>query len=162
MKTTKNSLRARRAGFSLAELMVVIVIIGLLATLVVPQVVDRLFVANEKKAIADITAIEGALDSYVVENNGRYPDSLESLVEKDDQGRSYLKRDTVPLDPWGNEYGYEPPGGGSVNPRIYTLGAPTPDGRSRKEFEAHLKSLEKAARKAAFFGADYIYVARVG
>jgi general secretion pathway protein G len=134
MKNLSINRNRTRGGFSLAELMVVIVIIGLLATLVVPSVVRKLFVANEKKAMADIVAIESALDEYVIENNGRFPDSLEVLVEKDDNGYSYLKRDSIPTDPWNNEYGYEAPGSGSHDPRIYTLGddgQPGGDGTDR-------------------------------
>ena len=104
--------RAPRAGFSLIELMVVIVIIGLLATLVVPKVVDKLGVANEKKAMADINAIQQGVQEYAVLNNGRFPDSLEALVTPDEAGRTILDRETVPTDPWGNEYVYEPPTSG--------------------------------------------------
>ena len=111
-----------RAGFTLAELMVVIVIIGLLATLVVPNVVSKLAKANTAKASSDISAIARAVEDYVINNNGRYPDSLEALVQEDDQGESYLNKTSVPKDPWGNEYGYEPPPSGSSKFRVYSLG----------------------------------------
>jgi general secretion pathway protein G len=101
-----------RAGFTLAELMVVIVIIGLLATLVVPNVVRRLFTATRTKAEADINAIAQSIDQYTVENMGRYPESLEALVTPDENGNTYLNRETVPTDPWGQPYVYEPPSGG--------------------------------------------------
>jgi len=113
----------RRAGFSLAELMVVIVIIGLLATLVIPNVVGRLFQSQVGKAKADIMAIVNALDSYAVENSGRYPDSLEALVTPDPNGNTYLNRETVPKDPWKSEYQYEPPVSGQPKPRVFTYGA---------------------------------------
>jgi len=103
---------ATRAGFTLAELMVVIVIIGLLATLVVPNVVRRLFTATRAKAEADIVAIAQSLDQYAVENMGKYPDSLEALVTEDENGHTFLNRETVPTDPWGQPYVYEPPAGG--------------------------------------------------
>ncbi|NOT31578.1 MAG: type II secretion system major pseudopilin GspG [Planctomycetes bacterium] len=101
-----------RAGFTLAELMVVIVIIGLLATLVVPNVVRRLFAATRATAEANIMTIAQALDSYAVENMGRYPDTLEALVTPDENGHTFLNRETVPTDPWGQPYVYEPPSGG--------------------------------------------------
>lgn len=101
-----------RAGFTLAELMVVIVIIGLLATLVVPNVVRRLFAAQRATVEANISAIAGALDNYAVENMGKYPESLEALVTPDENGHTYLNRETVPVDPWGNPFVYEPPASG--------------------------------------------------
>lgn len=112
----------RRRGFSLAELMVVIVILGLLATLVVPSVVDKLKGAQRGKARTDITVLANALDDYAVHNSGRYPESLEILVTPDANGHTYLKQRQVPRDPWGNEYQYEPPYAGEPRPRVYTLG----------------------------------------
>ena len=112
----------RRAGFTLAELMVVIVIIGLLATLVVPNVMKKLFVANITKAKADITTIANAVDSYGIENAGRYPDSLEVLVTPDENGFTFLKGESVPKDPWGFPYGYEPPSSGGQNYRVFSYG----------------------------------------
>ena len=111
-----------RGGFSLAELMVVIVILGLLATLVVPNVMSRLSSAFKGKAKSDIMAIHSALNEYAIQNGQRYPDSLDELVTPDENGNTYLERRTVPLDPWKNEYQYEPPGPSEPRPRVYTLG----------------------------------------
>ena len=108
----KKNERNARAGFTLAELMVVIVIIGLLATVVVPNVVSKLGKSMRSKAEFDIAAIAQSLDSYAVENMGRFPETLEALVTPDAQGQTYLNRETVPIDPWGNPYVYEPPTGG--------------------------------------------------
>jgi len=105
--------RAANAGFSLAELMVVIVILGLIATIVVPNLLDRFTFAQKKKAQMDIGALESAIDTYAIENNGRYPESLEILVTPDEHNRTFLKGFTsVPLDPWRNPYLYEPPSNG--------------------------------------------------
>lgn len=112
-----------RAGFTLAELMVVIVIIGLLATLVVPNVVSKLGKANKTKAKADIVQIAKAVEDYVINNNGRFPDSIEALVQEDEQGESYLKQTQVPKDPWGNPYLYEAPPSGSRKYRVLSYGA---------------------------------------
>ena len=101
-----------KAGFSLAEMMVVIVIIGLLATMVVPAVLSRLATANTGVAKSDITAISGAITTYVVEHAGKYPERLEDLVTPDENGHKYLDQTAVPKDPWKNEYVYEPPQGG--------------------------------------------------
>ena len=113
---------AKRAGFSLAELMVVIVIIGLLATLVVPNVIQKLGFANVSAAKADIMAIESACKEYAIRNQMKYPESLQELVLKDESGYSYLEGDNVPTDPWKNEYLYEPPTSGQQYPTITCLG----------------------------------------
>ncbi|MGB0332305.1 MAG: prepilin-type N-terminal cleavage/methylation domain-containing protein, partial [Planctomycetota bacterium] len=88
MKINRRHLASRSAGFSLAELMVVIVIIGLLATVVVPNVVSKLGTASVTKAKADITNISKAVEEFQTNNAGRLPDSLEVLVEKDEFGAS--------------------------------------------------------------------------
>ncbi len=102
--------------------MVVIVILGLLATLVVPKVFDSLMRAMSGKAKSDIMAIAAALDDYAVNNGGRYPETLEELVTPDENGHTYLKQQSVPLDPWSMEYQYEPPMSGQPLPRVFTLG----------------------------------------
>ena len=133
MKIQRN-LRARRdAGFSLAELMVVIVIIGLLATGVVPNVVGKLFTATKQKAKTDIIALDNAVESYQMDNASRLPESLEILVEKDEFGTSYLKQTVVPKDPWGNEYIFEPAGGGESGYLIWTYGADGVQGGEGKD-----------------------------
>ena len=114
---------ARRSGFTLAEMMVVIVILGLLATLVVPNVIQKLATAFTGKVKADITTIESALNEYAINNGNRFPDSLEALVQPDSNGHTYLQGyKSIPKDPWKNEYLYEPPHTGQPLPRIYTLG----------------------------------------
>ncbi len=124
MNTRLQTRRAQSAkgGFSLAELMVVIVIIGLLATLVVPNVVSALKRAFGGKTKADIMSLSAGLNEYYI-NNGSWPDSLEALVTPDENGYTYLAQKSIPLDPWKNEYQYEPPYAGETTPRVYTLGA---------------------------------------
>jgi general secretion pathway protein G len=114
--------RRREQGFSLAEMMVVIVIIGLLATLVVPNVMQRLSRAFGGKAKADIVSITNALDEYALNNSGKYPDSLEALVTPDENGHAYLRAKAIPLDPWKAEYMYDPPSPGETEPRVYSYG----------------------------------------
>jgi general secretion pathway protein G len=110
------------AGFTLAELMVVIVIIGLLATLVVPNVLGRLARANLARATADIVTITRAIEGYAVENAGRFPESLEALVTPDARGHTFLGRETLPVDPWGTPYLFEPPTTDAGKYRVISYG----------------------------------------
>jgi general secretion pathway protein G len=134
MNSTTQTLRARR-GFTLAEMMVVIVIIGLLATLVVPNVIRRFFQAQSTKAKVDIQAIMQSLTEYAINNSGKYPDSLEPLVTPDANGHSYLEgyNGKIPKDPWKFEYQYEPPQPGHPMPRVISYGS---DGAPGGEGEA--------------------------
>ena len=79
--------------------------------------------ANVGKAKADIATIAQAVDQYAIENNGRYPESLEALVTPDENGFAYLNQETVPKDPWGQEYAYEPPPPGAHEYRVLTYGS---------------------------------------
>lgn len=107
-------------GFTLIELMVVIVILGILAGLVIPRIAGRPEDARRMKARVQIESIGTALRLYRLDN-GAYPTTgqgLRALVEQPAGGRipaawregGYLERGRVPLDPWGNEYVYISPG----------------------------------------------------
>jgi general secretion pathway protein G len=87
-------------GFTLIELMVVIVILGLLAGLVVPNVQRSLRKAKIQTAKTTMIRIEGAIDQFRVEKN-RLPDSLEELV-----GEDGILGSELPKDPWGGDYQY--------------------------------------------------------
>ncbi|MGL4626557.1 MAG: type II secretion system major pseudopilin GspG [Plesiomonas shigelloides] len=127
---SKSVKRAPQAGFTLLEVMVVIVILGVLASLVVPNLLGNKERADQQKVVSDLTALENSLDMYKLDN-GQYPSTqqgLQALVSKPDgepQPRryredGYIKR--LPTDPWGNEYQYLSPGEhGQVD--IYSLGA---------------------------------------
>lgn len=117
-------------GFSLIEIMVVLVILGLLISIVAPNVLDRADGARVQKVFADFKSIETSLKTYRLDNFG-YPTSeqgLEALVDKPSldpvpkryPANGYL--DSLPKDPWGNAYLYLSPGeNGEID--IYTLGA---------------------------------------
>jgi general secretion pathway protein G len=122
MNQKNQSKKSRRGGFTLAEMMVVIVIIGLLATLVVPNVLQKFAKASREKAKVDLASIESALTEYAISNGGKYPDTLQPLVTPDVNGYTYLKNTSIPKDPWGREYMYDPPGPGQPQPRVYSYG----------------------------------------
>lgn len=108
----------KQRGFTLMELMVVIVILGVLASLVVPNLMGNKDRADRQKAVSDIVALENALDMYKLDNH-IYPtteQNLKALVEaptlpplaKNYNPEGYIRR--LPLDPWGNEYVLISPG----------------------------------------------------
>ena len=106
----------QQAGFTLIEIMVVVVIIGIRAALVVPKVMGRPDQAKVTVARGDLKAIASALEMYRLDNR-RYPDTqqgLEALVQRPPSGadnwnpEGYLGR--LPIDPWGKPYLYLAPG----------------------------------------------------
>jgi general secretion pathway protein G len=120
----------RTRGFTLIEIMVVVIIIGLLAAVIVPQVVGRVDDARISKAKQDIQAIESALVMFKLDNF-KYPSTdqgLRALIQQptDPSIRNwrtggYLQR--VSKDPWGNDYIYVFPGTRGGEYDLYTLGA---------------------------------------
>lgn len=128
--TSSKTLRRSAGGFSLIELLVVLVILGLLMGIVAPQFIGEADVARTRTVFADFDRIKSALQIYKLDNYV-YPTSeqgLEALVERPSldpvpkkwkQG-GYVER--VPTDPWGNQYLYLSPGENGQTD-IYTLGA---------------------------------------
>jgi len=126
----KYQVKKRASGFTLIEVMVVIVILGILAAVVVPRVMDRPDAARITKAKQDIRAMESALELYRLDNFN-YPSTdqgLEALVTqpsgspepKNWKDGGYMKR--MPKDPWGNDYQYLNPGvNGAID--IFTYGS---------------------------------------
>ena len=107
---------SRQHGFTLIELLVVLVILGLLAGLVGPQVLRYLGSAKSDTARLQIEELGAGLDLFHLEV-GRYPNTnegLQALVEQptgvNRWNGPYLKKKTIPLDPWGNDYHYRSPG----------------------------------------------------
>lgn len=115
-------------GFSLIEIMVVVVILGILASIVVPKILNRPDEARAVKAKQDILSIQNAMDLYKLDN-GVYPTTdqgILALVEKPSANpipqdwKPYLK--SLPKDPWGREYLYLNPGEhGEID--IFTYGS---------------------------------------
>ncbi len=126
----KKNIQRHQKGFSLIEIMVVLVIIGMLASIVGPNVINVLSSGNKQKVKADFSSFETALKMYKVENY-IYPNSeqgLDALVSKPTSApepRNYPAEGYIPKlpnDPWGNPYQYISPGD-SKPYDIYSLGA---------------------------------------
>lgn len=126
----KKTRQRTSSGFTLVELLVVLAILGMLAALVGPQVLNQLGGAKTKAASIQIRDFEQALELYKLDV-GRFPRSeegLDALVRAPSGAKGwngpYLKKDEVPEDPWGNAYEYRVSGS---KIEITSLGA---DGRS--------------------------------
>jgi general secretion pathway protein G len=122
-------MRNRSSGFTLIEIMVVVVILAVLGALVVPKILENVDKARVTRAQSDIRAIETALDLYRLDNF-KYPTAeqgLEALVKQpvdptitNYRSGGYLK--SVPKDPWGNLYIYVNPGADGRDYDITSLG----------------------------------------
>ncbi|ACQ91994.1 general secretion pathway protein G [Tolumonas auensis DSM 9187] len=139
--------RRQQRGFTLLEIMVVIVILGILASLVVPNLMGNKDQADHQKAVSDIVALENALDMYKLDNS-RYPTTdqgLNALLIKPDsdpvprnyKDGGYIKR--LPADPWQSEYQLLSPGEhGTID--VFSMG---PDGQSGTEDDVGNWALDK-------------------
>ena len=130
------TLRLRQRAFTLIELLLVLVILGILAAIVVPKFAGRTEQARLTAAQSQISTFGTALDAFEVDN-GSYPKGKSGLNDLMVQPRDtqnwrgpYMKSE-VPLDPWGHAYVYECPG--KHNPSSYDLMSLGPDGRAGSE-----------------------------
>ena len=133
--------RTDRPGFTLIEILVVVVILGILAGLVIPRIVGKPEEARRTKARMQIESLETALRLFKLDN-GFYPSTdqgLEALVRKPSVGRipnrwregGYLEKGQVPKDPWGRPFVYLSPG--AHNPRDFDLLSMGADGEAGGE-----------------------------
>jgi general secretion pathway protein G len=120
-------------GFTLIEIMVVVIILGLLAGIVLPRILGQEDKAKVAAAKVQIRALEDALDTYKLEN-GFYPTTdqgLDALIKKPEIGRipdkwrdgGYLKPARIPKDPWGKDFVYLSPGNEGREYDIISYGA---------------------------------------
>ena len=140
-------------GFTLIELMVVVIILGILAGLVIPRIVGKPEEARRIKAKIQIQNFEKALRLFYLDN-GFYPTTeqgLKALVEKPTTGRiprqyregGYLEGRKIPKDPWGNSYVYISPGIHDKDFDIISLGADGEEGGKGNDADIESWNLEK-------------------
>lgn len=130
-----------RSGFTLIELMVVIVILGLLVSIVGPGVLRHLETGRISAAKTQMAQFEQAIDSYRLERR-HLPDSLSELVSED--GNGFLAGKEVPKDPWGGEYRYE-----RLDKKNYDIiclgGDGAEGGESREDRDIHRDDIRKSS-----------------
>ncbi len=120
-------------GFTLIELMIVLVILGLLASLVAPQMFSKVSSTKIKTATAQMQMFQTALDTYRLDI-GDYPTNLNELVHSNQKGWDgpYIPK-AIPNDPWGNPYQFKVPGENGAPFTMYSLGK---DGKEGGEGES--------------------------
>jgi general secretion pathway protein G len=131
----------RRSGFTLIEILVVIVVIAILATLVAPNIFQHVGAAKSATAKSQIEMLGAALDAYRLDN-GHYPTTEQGLnalwekptIDPPANWRAPYLRKPVPLDPWGRAYVFFSPG--QINPNGYDLVTYGEDGKPGGEAEA--------------------------
>ena len=137
-KTTTTTVWREERGFTLLEILIVITILGILASLVAVKLMDRPGEARALKAEMDIKTLETALKLYKLDN-AFYPTTeqgLKALVEKPTTGRipmkwregGYLEKEVVPKDPWGNDYLFLSPGAHNRDFDLWSYGADGEEG----------------------------------
>ena len=125
VRKTKNDQPRRRGGFTLLEVLLVLIILGVIAALVVPQLMGTQERANINATRASVHGLEETLKLYSVEHSARPPQTLDDLLHpKDLKGQAmkpYL--DEFPKDAWGQALNYDPgSAAGSNTPRIWSNG----------------------------------------
>jgi len=138
MKTKTTQRHAKRntphgnAGFTLVELLLVLVILGILAAIVIPKFSGRTEQAKEQQAVTQISTFSTALNNFEVDT-GHFPKSLNELIVQPGDAQNwhgpYLQSDSIPKDPWGNDYVYRCPG--AHNPSFFDLSSAGPPGQDK-------------------------------
>ncbi|MBN2684187.1 MAG: type II secretion system protein GspG [Pontiellaceae bacterium] len=99
---------AKRSGFTLIEIILVVVIIGILAGIAIPNINKKADKAKISAGRANISTLDTAISEYQM-MNGEYPSSLDDLLDES-KGGPYLKKMNIPKDPWGNDFVFTAPG----------------------------------------------------
>jgi general secretion pathway protein G len=103
--------KEKRKGFTLIEILIVVAIIGLIASLIVPNLIGRFEKSKEEIAKAQIEMLSSAVQAFIIDV-GRCPQDLNELINSSDPKwrGPYLSKKTIPMDPWGNPYQFKCPG----------------------------------------------------
>jgi general secretion pathway protein G len=112
MHCNQNKQRGKyQKGFTLIEILIVVIIIGLIASLVAPNLIGRYERSKEEIGKAQVEMLASGVLSFKLDMD-RYPVSLEELVKSTDAKwrGPYVSKQTIPKDPWGQEYQYKAPG----------------------------------------------------
>jgi general secretion pathway protein G len=99
---------SKRSGFTLIEIILVVVIIGILAGIAIPKLGGKSEKAMIAQAQANIAALSMAIQEYEI-MNGEYPASLDALLDES-KGGPFMEKKVIPTDPWGTPYQYTAPG----------------------------------------------------
>ena len=104
----KTLMNRRKAGFTLIEILLVVVIIGILAGIGIPALGGKSEKAKIAQALGNITTLSMGITEYEI-MNGDYPSSLDGLLDES-KGGPYLGKKSIPNDPWGKPFTYTSPG----------------------------------------------------
>ena len=148
MKTNKTQCRPLGKGFTLIELMIVVVILGMLATVIMPRILNRPEQARRMKAKVDIRNIQSALALFKTDT-GKFPTTSQGLqgLVTDPGIRGYdndAYLDKVPVDPWGKVYIYVSPGIHSRDYDLESYGKDNEDGGVNDDADIESWNLEEA------------------
>lgn len=131
MNTLSAPRHRARGGFTLIELVVVIVILAILAAVIVPRFFGRTEDAKISNAITTIKTLDGLIDMYSADTTS-FPPTLDALINNPQVkgwNGPYLKNQaSIPMDPWGHPYAYKQPGDGGRDYEIVSAG---PDGQNK-------------------------------
>ncbi|MFA5689388.1 MAG: type II secretion system protein GspG [Kiritimatiellales bacterium] len=123
MKRSKRRL-AKNSGFTLIEILLVVVIIGIIASIAIPNIAGKLDTALETKAAAGLKTVQNGINEYYM-MNFKYPSSLDELTKSQD-GKPAILTPSALNDPWGSKYQYSTPGSHNMG---FDLSTKSPKGK---------------------------------
>ncbi len=111
IKTSITRKHRNESGFTLIEILIVVIIIGLIASLIAPNLIGRFERSKEEIAKTQVEMLSSSVLAFKVDV-GRYPETLEELIKSSDAKwrGPYLSKQMIPRDPWDQEYQYKAPG----------------------------------------------------